>query len=687
MKFKIALNIGLLILAITYNTGISQPNVSKNQKHHHRNYPLIRDTYKFPKFPDLRVPSNSIEINSVVKQDFFLTLRDNVQIDCSKFYPLSPNPFLPNGYPCVIMVHGYSDRKETLESFANSQAGYGYVVYTYSVRGQGNSGGLSNLISTIEAQDLIELVNFVRQDFQTGLDTANILITGGSQGGTLPYMAAAMGGLHVKTIISALSSPRFASSWIDNGCVKMTLLWSLEYPSDSVRYNPLLTAMRSWIYSSAPDKWDSIAYWMPINRNFDNIAAQNHIPMMIEDAWQDKFFNTKENININPYINFPKRYYLGAVRGHGGDYSPTEDTWHENFFNEWFYYWLFNIDNGILTRPRYHFAYSTFPSYQNMWSFVHDSSYVWPPNGIDNTVLYFRSGNSLLDTPGADQTDKFANAVNPTLTMQAAVDDEFTGTNFTSRFKKATITYNSPVLAQDIQMIGTPQIRFDYQSNATECQFNFQVYEVSGTAAKLVTRINYTDRYNTPNTRKNVIIDGISHGHIFKAGDKIRIVLTNLDTAPDDSAFLGTNPHVLPDLKNDTSTIYYSNNCFINIPYIGWGSRPVSIFQSNKRQNLLSTDRITGTIPSEFNLSQNYPNPFNPVTTINYSIPQNSFVRLKVYDVRGKEIATLVDNEVSPGYYSVKFNASAYGGLSSGIYFYKLSAGNYVNVKRLVLIK
>ena len=83
-------------------------------------------------------------------------------------------------------------------------------------------------------------------------------------------------------------------------------------------------------------------------------------------------------------------------------------------------------------------------------------------------------------------------------------------------------------------MLGTPQIGLDYSSNATECQFNFQIYEVSSTKTKLVTRVNYTDRKNTVNSRKNTLFNGISHGHIFKAGNKIKIVVTNLDTAPDD---------------------------------------------------------------------------------------------------------------------------------------------------------
>ena len=101
-------------------------------------------------------------------------------------------------------------------------------------------------------------------------------------------------------------------------------------------------------------------------------------------------------------------------------------------------------------------------------------------------------------------------------------------------------------------------------------------------------------------------------------------------------------------------------------------------------------------ISFEFSLEQNYPNPFNPTTKIKYSIssvethsgasPQN--VLLKVYDVLGNEIATLVNEEKVPGVYEVEFSAEAGGRkLSSGIYFYKLQAGNFTAVKKLVLMK
>ena len=89
-------------------------------------------------------------------------------------------------------------------------------------------------------------------------------------------------------------------------------------------------------------------------------------------------------------------------------------------------------------------------------------------------------------------------------------------------------------------------------------------------------------------------------------------------------------------------------------------------------------------IPSNFYLSQNYPNPFNPTTSIKFSIPRSSFVSIKVYDILGREIKSLVNEEKSPGVYTVKFDGST---LVSGIYFYRLHAGNYTETKKFILMK
>jgi hypothetical protein len=93
---------------------------------------------------------------------------------------------------------------------------------------------------------------------------------------------------------------------------------------------------------------------------------------------------------------------------------------------------------------------------------------------------------------------------------------------------------------------------------------------------------------------------------------------------------------------------------------------------------------VTFKVPRVFALSQNYPNPFNPTTVINYQLPVNSFVTLKIYDVLGREVATLINEKQNAGYYRATFNASS---LSSGIYFYRLHAGSFTQTKKLVLIK
>lgn len=88
--------------------------------------------------------------------------------------------------------------------------------------------------------------------------------------------------------------------------------------------------------------------------------------------------------------------------------------------------------------------------------------------------------------------------------------------------------------------------------------------------------------------------------------------------------------------------------------------------------------------PTEFYLSQNYPNPFNPATTIEFSIPERSIVNLKIFDIKGEEVRTVIQEEMNPGKYSINFNAS---GLVSGIYLYKLQANGFVKTKKLILLK
>jgi photosystem II stability/assembly factor-like uncharacterized protein len=120
---------------------------------------------------------------------------------------------------------------------------------------------------------------------------------------------------------------------------------------------------------------------------------------------------------------------------------------------------------------------------------------------------------------------------------------------------------------------------------------------------------------------------------------------------------------------------------FDNDGFLYAGTQVHSIIKS--RETTVSVDEYLNS-NFYFLLSQNYPNPFNPTTTIRYEISERSFVTIKVYDVLGSEVATLVNEEKTIGDYEVEFDGS---GLTSGIYFYQLKAGNFVETKKMILLK
>jgi len=212
----------------------------------------------------------------------------------------------------------------------------------------------------------------------------------------------------------------------------------------------------------------------------------------------------------------------------------------------------------------------------------------------------------------------------------------------------------------------------------------------------------------------------------FKFPWKTNLFVTNPDSLFFDSVYVGDTTSSIVEIINNSSdsltiTGFYNTDSVFSVtldslPFIipPLGSTPISVnFIPDKYGEFkdvlhirsdTDTSRIAQVMAlkgkadtikninniNEFNkklsykLRQNYPNPFNPATTIEFEIPEREFVLLKVYDVRGSEVANLVDGEKSAGSYKVRFNASK---LSTGIYFYRLQAGKYIDVKKLLLLK
>jgi WD40 repeat protein len=117
----------------------------------------------------------------------------------------------------------------------------------------------------------------------------------------------------------------------------------------------------------------------------------------------------------------------------------------------------------------------------------------------------------------------------------------------------------------------------------------------------------------------------------------------------------------------------------------GWNPNSHPFAQPTPRDKIVGVGNISSTFhPGEFHLFQNYPNPFNPSTTIGFSLPSRSRVTLRVYNVIGQLVSTLVDGELTPGSHSTAFDGT---GLPSGVYLYRLTAGSFSETKRLVLLK
>lgn len=128
----------------------------------------------------------------------------------------------------------------------------------------------------------------------------------------------------------------------------------------------------------------------------------------------------------------------------------------------------------------------------------------------------------------------------------------------------------------------------------------------------------------------------------------------------------------------DINKVYKPKNIAEHINIV---NSDVSKLFSNPKPVKLSNQNI---LPKQFNISQNFPNPFNPTTTIKYELPKDVKVVIKVYDILGREVVVLVNEFKKAGYYQTEFNGSNF---ASGVYFYRIEAGEYLKSKKMVLLK
>jgi hypothetical protein len=240
--------------------------------------------------------------------------------------------------------------------------------------------------------------------------------------------------------------------------------------------------------------------------------------------------------------------------------------------------------------------------------------------------------------------------------------------------------YTSLVLT-DSSIIDTTKL-IDSLSDGKRFYWRVSAQNASGVGPSSAPR-NFITKIFTPDSLTGVVINDKS-------------VLNWLDKSEVETKYIilkrvGNSDYSVYDSVNANITTYTDQNYDLNagIEYRIFAKNTLTQSDSSNPVYFIGTTSINDNsiLPKEFSLSQNFPNPFNPLTVINFTIPSsimNELVSLKVYDVLGNEIATLVNELKDAGYHQVQFDAQ---NISSGVYFYRLTAGNFTSIKKMILIR
>jgi len=304
----------------------------------------------------------------------------------------------------------------------------------------------------------------------------------------------------------------------------------------------------------------------------------------------------------------------------------------------------------------------------------------WPPAGVQKIRFYLSRDSSLSFTSPSSPADSFLlknDYKNPAYAFDIAYIEGFRGPSFDAALPKSTLVFKSGPLDNDVTWLGVPAMHLLVRSADAKFPVNAQIYEEDPAGNRFfVNRINYTVRNWTSGAQGVIDAEGIPHAHRFQHGNRIRVEVTNIDVT--NRQLLGSYPFVVPMISQASATIFADagHHSYIELPMIG---TPTGV------------ENGTHALPVSTALYQNFPNPFNPETKISFAISAEggsasggSRVRLTIFDLLGREVTNLLDEQKEPGRYTVSFDGS---NLAGGMYFYRLETGRVVEVKKMLLIR
>jgi predicted acyl esterase len=585
-----------------------------------------------------------------------ITMRDGIVLEATVTLP--SDTLSPGGFPGVVLVHGYGGEKGDMEAIASFLVYNGYASLAYSVRGQGNSGGYSTTSGETERLDLNEVVQHFRA--HTGVNPDRIGVAGQSQGGIHAWMAAAFRIPGVAAVVPTYATPHFAADLVPNNCFKQGLVGEMSL--GSVRYAPERDLLRGHIIS---DEYDSALTYIRA-RDLERLVDSIQIPVFQGLGWKDAFFPVNAGIRAAASLasrGIPIWSYYGA-NGHNEPFNFNEFVFVLTRSLDWFDRWLKDkaVDQAEL--PLVHYL-------DDRPSWPHHLTSVWPPEPAGILRLYMNSSSLAPWIPGTDDTLHFSVRYDSSYSPATGWDDRYSGSQFRSAFSGEPVRLLSAPLLDTADVTGIPRVHLVTDSDAHRYQAHIRIFDVFQADTELVwqlmTRGTNGIRGYPPHTLCDSYYECAALSHRIPPGHMIGVEVTSLDL---DAA---GDAHILPFFLTTHSRLFssVSNPSYIDLPLVGSAS-------------LAGVHEPSVSPPEGFILHQNYPNPFNPVTSIRYQVPGVTSVRIAVYDLLGREVSVLLDGRQDAGSYTAEFDGS---GLASGVYLYRLQAGDFVQTRRMVLLR
>jgi predicted acyl esterase len=583
---------------------------------------------------------------------------DGIRLDITRYIPTGSPP--SGGFPAVIFVHGLSGNKTKMDRNAQEYADSGYVTVTYSVRGQGNSEGLTTVFSTREQKDLERIIDWLAD--RPIVNAEKIGVSGASQGGYHSWFAG-VNQMKVRAVAPENSTPVRVDAIARYGCYSMKVTAEMNY-RQNLRLDTLLYPLKKWLLA---DQYDSVRAVVNRGRYFDStdVAASSAIYYMA-GSWHDHVFPHNKVTGAFRVAPEGSIMYLGVI-GHQSGYSFTEAKFREDIKHKFFAEILKGEDQDLDSFGPV--MISLGPSWK------HYNFKTWPPDAQKYQSYYMNSNGSLSQTFSESKTSSWYiqhQLKNPSYTWEEAIRGEFRSVS--KHFLQERRSWLSEPLTDTLKILGIPTAQIYAKGSAHRFQINLQLYaEPPSGPPVYLSQISLGQRQNPDSTVWHFMQgELVIIGWEIPPGYSLRVDWTSINQTLTDTS-LWTLPYWNADGKLSIG-LDAEHPASINIPVLMKQETSIDLENSLNDINL----------SLEMKLFQNFPNPFNPKTTISFSMNKKEYVSLKIYDIMGCEKAVLIDKTMKPGPHKIEFYSDE---CSSGIYFICLNTPSFSQTRKMILIK